>query len=217
MAAGAILSSGSRGALVAIAAGLALSAVLLPRLSVRLSIIGSVVCGLSAVFLLNSNPAVTTLKNDIRLAEQDGSNLRQRYIEWQAEINLVQERTATGTGAGCINTYRSGFYYRLPKLNTLEEFDQNGYLATAAETGILGLVCFCWVLFTYGKKALYEGFTTRRKSDMTRHRFAAANLAGLTGAVVANAFSSVHYNGVLIAFVLVLSLIGGTPQLHGEH
>ena len=217
LAAGAILSSGSLGALVAIAAGLALSAVLLPRLSVRLSIIGSVVCGLSAVFLLNSNPAVTTLKNDIRLAEQDGSNLRQRYIEWQAEINLVQERTATGTGAGCINTYRSGFYYRLPKLNTLEEFDQNGYLATAAETGILGLVCFCWVLFTYGKKALYEVFTTRRKSDMTRHRFAAANLAGLTGAVVANAFSSVHYNGVLIAFVLVLSLIGGTPQLHGEH
>jgi hypothetical protein len=217
LAAGAILSSGSLGALAAIAAGLALSAVLLPRLSVRLSIIGSVVCGLSAVFLLNSNPAVTTLKNDIRLAEQDGSNLRQRYIEWQAEINLVQERTATGTGAGCINTYRSGFYYRLPKLNTLEEFDQNGYLATVAETGILGLVCFCWVLFTYGKKALYEVFTTRRKSDMSRHRFAAANLAGLAGAVVANAFSSVHYNGVLIAFVLVLSLIGGTPQLHGEH
>jgi hypothetical protein len=216
LAVGAILSSGSLGAVAAIVVGLVLSAVLLPRLPVRLSIIGSVVCGIGVVFLLGSNPAVTTLTNDIRLAEQDGSNLRQRYIEWQAEINLLQERAMTGAGAGCINTYRSSFYYRLPKLNTLKAFDQNGYLATAAETGILGLVCFCWVLVTYGKKAIYEVFTTRRKSDITRHRFAAANLAGLAGAVVANAFSSVHYNGVLIVFVLVLSLIGRTPQLERE-
>jgi len=216
LAAGAILSSGSLGAVAAIVAGLALSVVLLPRLPVRLSIIGSVVCGIGALFLLSSNPAVATLKNDIRLAEQDASNLRQRYIEWQAEINLLQERTVTGTGAGCINAYRSSFYYRLPKLNTLEAFDQNGYLATAAETGILGLVCFCWVVFNYGKQAFAAVVTARRKSDVTRHRFAAANLAGLAGAVVANLFSSVHYNGILIAFVLVLALIARTQQLYGE-
>jgi hypothetical protein len=216
LAAGAILSSGSLGAAAAIVAGLALSVVLLRRLSVRLSIIGAVVCGIGAVFLLSSNPAVTTLKNDIRLAERDSSNLRQRYIEWQAEINLLEERTMSGTGAGCINAYRSTFYYRLPKLNTLEAFDQNGYLATAAETGILGLVCFCWVVFNYGKQAFAAVVTARRKSDVTRHRFAAANLAGLGGAVVANLFSSVHYNGILIAFVLVLALIARTQQLYGE-
>lgn len=217
LAAGAILSSGSLGAVAAIVTGIVLSAVLLPRVTVRLSIIGSIVAGLAVIFLLGSNPAVTAISSDVRLTEQDGSNLRQRYIEWQAETNLLQQRTITGAGAGCINTYRSAFYYRLPKVNTLEAFDQNGYLATAAETGILGLVCFCWVLVTYGKMALYEVSITRRKSDVTRHRFAAANLAGLTGAVVANAFSSVNYNGVLIAFVLVLSLIGTVTQFERQH
>jgi O-antigen ligase len=166
--------------------------------------------------LLGSHPATAVLKDDIRLAEQDGLNLRQRYIEWQAETNLLQQRTVTGTGAGCINTYRSSFYYRLPKLNTLKAFEQNGYLATAAETGILGLVCLCWIVFHYGRRAFSQVATTRRRSDMTHHRFAAANLAGLAGALVANLFSSVHYNGILIVFVLVLALIARTQQLCGE-
>jgi hypothetical protein len=41
--------------------------------------------------------------------------------------------------------------------------------------------------------------------------WAAAPLAGLAAASVTNLFSSVHYNGVLIAFVLVLALVAGTP------
>jgi O-antigen ligase len=174
------------------------------------------VCGVSAVILLGSHPATATLKDDIRLAEQDGLNLRQRYIEWQAETNLLRQRTVTGTGAGCVNTYRSSFYYRLPKLNTIKAFEQNGYLATAAETGILGLVCFCWIVLHYGKRALSQIAATRRKSDLVRHRFAVANLAGLAAALVANLFSSVHYNGILIVFVLVLALIAKTQQLCGE-
>ncbi|MHC4332678.1 MAG: O-antigen ligase family protein [Planctomycetota bacterium] len=212
----AILSSGSLGAVAAIVVGLALSVVLLRPLSVRLCIVGSVVCGISAVILLGSHPATATLKDDIRLAEQDGLNLRQRYIEWQAETNLLQQRTVTGTGPGCVNTYRSSFYYRLPKLNTIKAFEQNGYLTTAAETGILGLVCFCWIVLHYGRRAFSQVATTRRKSDLTHHRFAAANLAGLAGAVVANAFSSVHYNGILIVFVLILALIARTQQLYEE-
>ena len=146
----------------------------------------------------------------------DGLNLRQRYIEWQAETNLLEQRTVTGTGAGCINTYRSSFYYRLPKLNTLKSFDQNGYLATAAETGIIGLVSFCWVVLHYGRLAFSQVVTTRRKLDVAPHRFAAANLAGLVGAAVANLFSSVHYNGILIVFVLTLALTAGTQKLYGE-
>jgi hypothetical protein len=216
LVAAAILSSGSLVAVAAIVVGLAVSAVLLRRLSVRLSIVGSVVCGVSAVILLGSHPATATLKDDIGLAEQGGLNLRQRYIEWQAQTNLLQQRTVTGTGAGCVNTYRSSFYYRLPKLNTLKAFEQNGYLATAAETGILGFVCFCWIIFHHGKRALSQIATTRRRSDMTHHRFAAANLAGLAAALVAHLFSSVHYNGILIVFVLILALIARTQQLCGE-
>jgi O-antigen ligase len=149
------------------------------------------------------------LLDDLKLAESDEVNLRQRYIEWQAEINLLQERTVTGTGAGCINDYRSNFYYRLPKLNTLKAFDQNGWLAVGAETGIVGLVCFCWIVLYYGKAALNRVTDCRYESSHTDRRFAVAGLAGIAAASVANLFSSVHHNGILIAFVLVLGLISG--------
>jgi len=213
---GAILSAGSLGAVAAIVVGLAVAVVFLRRFWVRLCIVGSVVCAIAGVVLLSSHPAGAALKDDIKLSEQDGLNLRQRYIEWQAETNLLEQRTVTGTGAGCINTYRSSFYYRLPKLNTLKSFDQNGYLATAAETGIIGLVSFCWVVLHYGRLAFSQVVTTRRKLDVAPHRFAAANLAGLVGAAVANLFSSVHYNGILIVFVLTLALTAGTQKLYGE-
>ncbi len=146
--------------------------------------------------------------DDISAAEKDGTNLRQRYIEWQAEINLLQKRTITGTAAGCINDHRSKFYYHLPKLNTLTAFDRNGWLLIAAETGILGLVCFCWSVIHYIRTAF--GQIKRNK------RCAGANLVGLVSICVANLFSSVLYNGVLIVFVLVTALVSSTNRIFEE-
>jgi O-antigen ligase len=165
---------------------------------------------------MNSNPALTSLWDDIKVTEQDDINLKQRYIEWQAEINLLEERTITGTAAGCINDYRSNSYYRLPKLNTLKAFDQNGLLATSAETGILGLACFCCILLHYLKLAYMQVTTTNRTIPSAAYNFAVANFIGLITACVANLFSSVHYNGILIIFVLVLTLISRIGFLESE-
>jgi O-antigen ligase len=154
-----------------------------------------------------------SLWDDIKVSEQDGINLKQRYIEWQAELNLLEERTITGTAAGCINDYRSNFYYRLPKLNTLNAFDQNGWLATGAETGILGLVCFCWIILRHLKLAYLQVTTTDRSESVTAYRYNVANFVGLVVVCVANLFSSVHYNGVLIIFVLLLVLISKSDVL----
>ena len=213
---GALLSSGSLGALVAIAIGMAASAIVIPRWSIKLCIICCLACGIGFVILLNSNPATALLQNDIKLAEKDGVNLKQRYIEWQAEVNLLEERTITGTAAGCINEYRSYFYYHLPKLNTLKTFDQNGWLATGAETGIFGLVCFCWIVVSYLKPAYSQVTTASQSESGTAHRFAKTNFVGLIAVCVANLFSSVHYNGILIVFVLVLALVSRTKLLFGE-
>ncbi len=211
----AFVSSGSLGAVASIAAGIVASAIVFPRWSVKLGFVAALLIAAGFLILLGSSSFTAPLRHDFRLAEHDGVNLRQRYIEWQAELNLLEERSVAGTGPGCINEYRSSFYYRMPKLNTLKAFDQNGWLATGAETGILGLVCFCWIVVYYMRQALAQLRSARPDQAAGRYRFATANFAALVAACTANLFSSVHYNGILIGFVLVLVLVSRTNSLTG--
>jgi hypothetical protein len=213
---GAFISSGSLGALASLVVGMSTLILILPEWSLKFLVSATMLCGIGILLLLNTSPAVSPLRNDIKPLEKDGLNLKQRYIEWQAEINILEARSITGTSAGCINQYRSNFYYRLPKLNTLKPFDQNGWLATSAETGLLGLVSLCWILTHYGKLAFCRLSNTMQKPNNTIYRFAAINLAGFTAMSAANIFSSVHYNGILIVFVLVLALISRTTWIFGE-
>ncbi len=212
--AAATLSCATLGAVMGIAAGTATFLFTGRGGPARLLAATAVLVG-GASALLFPPPGKIVLRNDLTIREQDAINLRQRYIEWQAYINLLGERTATGTGAGSINDYRSEYYYRLPKLNTLDAFDQNGWLACGAETGILGLTCFVWTILAHLRKAVGSIGRTAARADDGR-RFAAANLAGLTAAGATNLFSSVHYNGVLVAFVLVLALTSKTQVLFEE-
>lgn len=214
--AAALISSGSLGAAAAIAVGTMVMLVIIPGWRRRLCIVGGLLGSISIMVLLYWSPATAAFRGDIKLAEQDDINLRQRYIEWQAQVNLLEERTIVGTGAGCINDYRSSYYGRLPKLNTLQAFDQNGWLTSAAESGMLGLACFCWIVLHYGNLALSGIRDTRQDTSGIARRFATANLVGLVAGGTANLFSSIYYNGVLIVFVLVLVLTVRTKLLFGE-
>jgi hypothetical protein len=213
---GALVSSGSLGAVAAVIVGMTSSAIVFGMRTFKLPMIAAVLGGIGLGVFWGWSPAMVVLQNDVKLVEKDGVNLKQRYIEWQAEVSLLEERSITGTGAGCINEYRSSYYYRLPKLNTLGLFDQNGWLATAAETGLLGLVCFCWIVAHYVRLAFFVLKAPCHGASATVRRFAAVNFAGLIGASTANSFSSVQYNGVLIVFVLVLVLIARTNWIFGE-
>ena len=146
-------------------------------------------------------PVFSHLRDDALIADSNGHDLRQRYIEWQAMLNLLGQRPVAGTGLGCVNEYRSMFYGRLPKLNTLEPFDRNGWLLTAVEMGIFGLVAFVWVVIAAVRKARQAV-----EASGPQARLAAAAFAALMAACVANTFSSVNCNGVLNSFVLVLAL-----------
>jgi len=216
ISASALISSGTLGALASISTGMLAAMVLIPRRPAKLCILCSIIFGIGSLLIISNLSPSTYILDDFKLSEKDDTNLKQRYIEWQAEINILEERTVTGTAAGCINDYRSNFYYRLPKLNTLKAFDQNGWLAAGAETGILGLVCFCWIVSFYGKLAFVQVIGTKLKKSNVFHSFAVANFTGFIAACVANLFSSVHYNGILIVFVLLLSLISRTSFLSTE-
>jgi len=212
----ALVSAGSLGTAAAVASGSVTLAIILLRRRAKIYPIAALACGVGLLVALGANPALEHLKNDVSLTEKDRTNLKQRYIEAQAEINLLEKRTITGTGAGCINEYRSNFYYRLPKLNTLKPFDQNGWLATTAETGLFGLVCFCWIVVHHARLAFAQLRTARKNASAPLCRLAAANFVGLIAACVANLFSSVHYNGILIVFILIIALISRTNLLYGQ-
>ncbi len=211
----ACFTAGSLGAILSIGAGL-LTGVLLNKNRV-------VKCLLCLSFLLSGITVITTkhmLKPsalaDFDLKENDQTNLRQRYIEWQAEINLLEKRGIIGTGAGSINDYRSHFYYRLPKLNTLKAFDQNGFLAVGAEIGLLGLLMFLWIL-VHHSQLLIDTFKTINHKQ--RHPLAPMLIpvcASWISMAVANLFSSIHYNGILIWFVLLLAMISSMHSLITE-
>jgi len=146
------------------------------------------------------------LAADARLIEPGGTDLKQRYIEWQAQLNLLKDRAAVGTGAGCLNDYRGMYYGRLPKNNTIARFDQNGWLAAASETSLLGLACLCWI---------YGHFVTRafRKRWDPAVRSAGA---GVLAMAVAQAASSVFYNGILVVFVMLSAVIDHGAAGEGE-
>jgi hypothetical protein len=209
----ALLSVGSLGGMIAIVIGLTVFAVTIRTWFVTIYVAVCLVSGIGLVVLLSSHSVTESIRRDVKVVEEDGVNLKQRYIEWQAELNLLEARPFTGTAAGCINEHRSYFYHRLPKLNTLKAFDQNGWIATGAETGIWGLVCFCWIVVVHLKRAYSRVIVRdRMESDIVRP-FALANLTGLIAACCANLFSSLHYNGILVVFVLVLALISRVSLL----
>ncbi len=136
------------------------------------------------------------LRQDARLIEDDRTDIRQRYLEWQALVNLLAERPIVGAGIGCLNDHRSEYYLRLPKRNTIASFDQNGWLAAAGETGLLGLACLSAAFGHHIRLAW-----TARRTPPGR-----AVLAGLVGAVLANVGCAVQYAGLWPGVVLLMAM-----------
>ncbi len=197
-----LVTVGSLGGGLAIVVGMLSAAAGAGGTRRRSAILAVVVAAVVALPVLWARAPMAPLRDDVALREPDAKDVRQRYIEWQAFINMVEARPVTGVGAGCINEYRSAFYFRLPKRNTIAPFDQNGYLAVAAETGVFGLAALLWAL------AHFVGIAWRHGRAGAAH--GVANLAGLAGACVANAFCSVQYNGLFVVFVIILALTTST-------
>lgn len=204
---GAFGSVGTVGGLAALIAGLLVLLVKPPRRRGRaaLAVVGAIALAAAGLAL----PANRSLQSDSALVEPTG-DCAQRYIEWQAFVNLVGARPAAGTGVGNINEYRSEYYSPLPKLNTIAPFDQNLWLGTAAEIGWLGLVVLIWGLLGHGRISLQ----LMRSGDAAASRAGSACLAALAGACAGSLFCSATYHGLLAALGLVLALSSAAFRIH---
>jgi hypothetical protein len=80
-------------------------------------------------------------------------HIKNRYIEMQASLNMLSENTLLGVGLGNFQNQIGSFYNELPKINTAEINQHNGYLIVASTMGILGLSALLWLFFLAWKQA----------------------------------------------------------------
>jgi O-antigen ligase len=94
---------------------------------------------------------------------------------WFAGIRMLEEKPIFGHGPGTFfkkldNYYRPWDQGRRPP----HENSHNYFIQVAAETGLLGLVGFLWVVFT----GITVGFTRPLNEERTRARLLTIGLAG---------------------------------------
>lgn len=146
------------------------------------------------------------IKTQLWIFESEYGDLKQYFLECQAYINILSDYFGFSSGAGCINDVRSKYYLLMPKLNTLDSYNQNGWLCVAGETGLLSLLSFSWIIVHHFCLMLRHKETT----------LAVAVQAGLISLVVANFYSSIHFSGNLFLLGLLTGLSQRINQLNGE-
>lgn len=132
----------SRGAMLAFLAGV--FAVLIYRRNFKLLLISVVLLALSISVL----PKQMVIHLDIERKEQ---SLVERFYLWDRALNVIKAKPLTGTG---VNTYAVAHqkYDKTQNWRVRNYYAHNGYLQTAAETGIPGLFLLLLFLAYYFKK-----------------------------------------------------------------
>lgn len=130
-------------------------------------------------------------------------HIQNRFIEMQAALNMTCDNFLLGVGAGNFQNLIGKYYQKLPKVNTAEPNQHNGYLILSSTTGILGLAAFFWILFFYGINAVK---LVRTKETKDRGLY-----LGLLGAIIAislnNIFCVIVVSSLITPLILILALL----------
>ena len=130
-AVGCVIRTGARGALVGLIVGLIAMALCLwrKRMPALLALAGGLaMVGAAALRHLSGKPDI---------------GVRDRVFMWQAGWDMLKARPILGQG---INTFMSNYLYYWVGGEHSPRYAHNCYLQAAAETGLLGLASFLWLL-----------------------------------------------------------------------
>ncbi len=138
-----------------------------------------------------------------RFEELDGKiHIKNRYLEMQAAINMLKENILFGVGLGNYQNHIGTYYNELPKVNTMEPKQNNGYLIIAATTGLFGIAALLFI-FLSALRNVYLNYTTGNSKD----KFLYLALTGsLTACLIQNFFSDLFIASLLVPMTLVLYL-----------
>ena len=139
------------------------------------------------LYLISDNTGISAQKTNSlfdlgALLEQGGSG---RNCFWKKAVTIIQSSPIYGTG---LNTY-SRIIKRDPDPNT-QWYAHNSYLQLTAETGILGLTSFLWLLFVLLSNGLDYCKRIKNPWSLT---ILQGTVAGLFGYLVQGFFDNTFY------------------------
>jgi len=157
------------------------------------------------------NHGVNCIQYFTFVIEQGGGDGRVNF--WKKAVSIIRLSPVCGTG---LNTY-SRIIKRDPNRDTWW-YAHNCYLQLTAETGLIGLTCFLWMLFVL----LRHGFNCCKQiKDLWPLTILQGTLAGLFGFLVQSCFDNTFYTvqlGMLMWFFfgLMMAVTRLKPVLHKE-
>lgn len=129
--------------------------------------------------------------------------IKNRYMEMQATMNMISDNILTGVGLGNFQANIGSYYKELPKINTAEPSQHNGYLIIGATTGILGLAALLWLL-VFSLKMSYVNF--KRTKNSQEHCLYLGLFGSILACMVENNFTNLFSAGLLVPVILIIFL-----------
>lgn len=128
-------------------------------------------------------------------------HIKNRYIEMQASLNLIAENTLLGVGLGNFQNIIGTYYNKIPKVNTAEINQHNGFLIIASTMGILGLASMIWFFSLSWRNA---------KRKFKFGMYDKCLFLGLAGSILAcfieSIFSNLFIASLLTPFIFIFYL-----------
>ncbi len=129
--------------------------------------------------------------------------IKNRYLEMQASLNMISKNALLGVGAGNFQGNIGTYYKGIPKVNTAEPGQNNGYLIIASTTGLLGLASVLWMFFSLLKNIQTKNTNSSGKKESLLQ-------LGLSGAILScmieNFFVYIFSASLMIPFVFIIYL-----------
>ena len=145
-----------------------------------------------------------------RYQDMEGTKqIKNRYLEMQASLNMIAENTLTGVGLGNYQNGIGTYYAELPKVNTAEPNQHNGYLIIASTTGLIGLAALLWLFFSMLKNGM-------RRLDFARkgQSLPLGLIGSLLGCMIENMFSYLFVASLMVPLVYIFFMLYEYPCDH---
>jgi O-antigen ligase len=143
-----------------------------------------------------------SLTGDLYTKLDSQRNIKSRYLEMQASLNLLAENTALGMGLGNYQNNIGKYYNGFPKVNTAQPNEDNGYLVIASTSGILGLAAFLWIFL----QAIQYCRTAWQSGNGMQKALFWGLLGSLTAILTENFFSYLLSASLLVPVLFLIYL-----------
>ena len=117
-----------------------------------------------------------------------------------AALNASAAHLFTGVGLGNYQAYIGKYFDSVPKVNTAEPNQHNGYLIISTTLGITGLAAFIYLFVFYGKTAWNRFIKSSESQNKTIY-------LGLLGSLIACAINNLFCQLLVATLMVPLTVI----------